>query len=176
MCIHTFHTIFQVDQYFCYNIFIYEICSTTMDSSEFVILPGLLREKKLGSWALPLGHCYSVTAAFLPKALPNRWVLILGCSWTHQLLRETPFVWWVLHSPLEPESCSGSRSSCEGGEERWALGQRISKQISQTEGNGVMMGARVNLPDPNRTIPKTRCKSFPGFSSSALWTPVEQLT
>ena len=44
---------------------------------------------------------------------------------------------------------------------KWSIGQRMSKQISEGEGDGVVVGARGSLPDPSRAVPKIRCQSFP---------------
>lgn len=44
---------------------------------------------------------------------------------------------------------------------KWSIGQRMSKQISDREGNRVVVGARGSLPDPSRAVPKIRCQSFP---------------
>lgn len=76
------------------------------------------RERRFSGWAHSLDVVtQTVTAGFCPKAPANPWVLILGCSWTHQLLRETPFICWVWYSPLEPGASSGPRDTYEGSEQ-----------------------------------------------------------
>ncbi|OWK01748.1 hypothetical protein Celaphus_00017771, partial [Cervus elaphus hippelaphus] len=44
---------------------------------------------------------------------------------------------------------------------KWSIEQRMSKRISETEGNGEVVGARGSLPDTNRVVPKIRCQPFP---------------
>ncbi|XP_030667641.1 ubiquitin carboxyl-terminal hydrolase 4 isoform X3 [Nomascus leucogenys] len=141
---HRFHKIFQMDEGLNHimprdDIFVYEVCSTSMDGSECVMLPVYFRERKSRPSSTSSGSALYGQPLLL--SVPKH-KLTLESLYQAVCDRISRYVKQPLpdesgSSPLEPGACNGSRNSCEGEDEEEMEHQEEGKeQLSETEGSG----------------------------------------
>uniref|UniRef100_A0A8D1M178 Ubiquitin carboxyl-terminal hydrolase n=1 Tax=Sus scrofa TaxID=9823 RepID=A0A8D1M178_PIG len=141
---HRFHKIFQMDEGLNHimprdDIFVYEVCSTSMDGSECITLPVYFRERKSRPSSTSTGAVlygqpllvsvpkHKLTLEFLYQAV---------CERISRYIKQ-PLPDESGSSPLEPGACNGSRGSCEGEDEEEMEHQEEGReQLSETEGSG----------------------------------------
>ncbi|XP_054406205.1 ubiquitin carboxyl-terminal hydrolase 4 isoform X3 [Pongo pygmaeus] len=141
---HRFHKIFQMDEGLNHimprdDIFVYEVCSTSVDGSECVTLPVYFRERK--SRPSSTSSASALYGQPLLLSVPKH-KLTLESLYQAVCDRISRYVKQPLpdefgSSPLEPGACNGSRNSCEGEDEEEMEHQEEGKeQLSETEGSG----------------------------------------
>ncbi|XP_004676230.1 PREDICTED: ubiquitin carboxyl-terminal hydrolase 4 [Condylura cristata] len=141
---HRFHKIFQMDEGLNHimlrdDIFVYEVCSTSADGSEYVTLPVYFRERKsrpssTSSGAVLYGQPLLVS---VPKHKLTLESLYQAVYERISRYIKQPLPDEFACSPLEPGTCNGSRGSCEGEDEEEMEHQEEGKeQLSETEGSG----------------------------------------
>ncbi|XP_031519197.1 ubiquitin carboxyl-terminal hydrolase 4 isoform X2 [Papio anubis] len=141
---HRFHKIFQMDEGLNHimprdDIFVYQVCSTSMDGSECVTLPVYFRERKSRPSSTSSGSALYGQPLLL--SVPKH-KLTLESLYQAVCDRISRYVKQPLpddfgSSPLEPGTCNGSRNSCEGEDEEEMEHQEEGKeQLSETEGSG----------------------------------------
>ncbi|XP_047630072.1 ubiquitin carboxyl-terminal hydrolase 4 isoform X5 [Phacochoerus africanus] len=141
---HRFHKIFQMDEGLNHimprdDIFVYEVCSTSMDGSECITLPVYFRERKSRPSSTSTGAVlygqpllvsvpkHKLTLEFLYQAV---------CERISRYIKQ-PLPDESGSSPLELGACNGSRGSCEGEDEEEMEHQEEGReQLSETEGSG----------------------------------------
>lgn len=138
---HRFHKIFQMDEGLSHitprdDIFVYEICTTPMDGSEYITLPVYFREKKsrpssTSSGAVLYGQPLLVSVPKHRLTLESLYQAV--CERISRYIKQ-PLPEEFLSSPLEPGACNGSRGSYEGDEEEEMDHQEEGKeQLSEVE-------------------------------------------
>nr|XP_012626716.1 ubiquitin carboxyl-terminal hydrolase 4 isoform X2 [Microcebus murinus] len=141
---HRFHKIFQMDEGLNHimprdDIFVYEVCSTSMDGSECVTLPVYFRERKsrassTSSGAVLYGQPLLVSVPKHKLTLESLYQTV--CDRISRYIKQ-PLPDESGSSPLEPGACNGSRGSCEGEDEEEMEHQEEGKeQLSEAEGSG----------------------------------------
>nr|XP_021518465.1 ubiquitin carboxyl-terminal hydrolase 4 isoform X3 [Meriones unguiculatus] len=148
---HRFHKIFQMDEGLSHimprdDIFVYEVCSPSMDGSECITLPVYFRERKsrpssTSSGAVLYGQPLLISVPKHKLTLESLYQAV--CDRISRYIKQ-PLPDEFLSSPLEPGACNGSRGSCEdcfscvsGDEEEEMDHQEEGKeQLSETEGSG----------------------------------------
>lgn len=141
---HRFHKIFQMDEGLSHitprdDIFVYEICTTPMDGSEYITLPVYFREKKsrpssTSSGAVLYGQPLLVSVPKHRLTLESLYQAV--CERISRYIKQ-PLPEEFLSSPLEPGACNGSRGSYEGDEEEEMDHQEEGKeQLSEVEESG----------------------------------------
>uniref|UniRef100_A0A2K5VFS6 Ubiquitin carboxyl-terminal hydrolase n=3 Tax=Macaca fascicularis TaxID=9541 RepID=A0A2K5VFS6_MACFA len=141
---HRFHKIFQMDEGLNHimprdDIFVYQVCSTSVDGSECVTLPVYFRERKSRPSSTTSGSALYGQPLLL--SVPKH-KLTLESLYQAVCDRISRYVKQPLpddfgSSPLEPGTCNGSRNSCEGEDEEEMEHQEEGKeQLSETEGSG----------------------------------------
>ncbi|XP_014986397.2 ubiquitin carboxyl-terminal hydrolase 4 isoform X4 [Macaca mulatta] len=141
---HRFHKIFQMDEGLNHimprdDIFVYQVCSTSVDGSECVTLPVYFRERKSRPSSTSSGSALYGQPLLL--SVPKH-KLTLESLYQAVCDRISRYVKQPLpddfgSSPLEPGTCNGSRNSCEGEDEEEMEHQEEGKeQLSETEGSG----------------------------------------
>lgn len=141
---HRFHKIFQMDEGLSHitprdDIFVYEICTTPMDGSEYVTVPVYFREKKsrpssTSSGAVLYGQPLLVSVPKHRLTLESLYQAV--CERISRYIKQ-PLPEEFLGSPLEPGACNGSRGSYEGDEEEEMDHQEEGKeQLSEVEESG----------------------------------------
>ncbi|XP_010368104.1 ubiquitin carboxyl-terminal hydrolase 4 isoform X2 [Rhinopithecus roxellana] len=141
---HRFHKIFQMDEGLNHimprdDIFVYQVCSTSVDGSECVTLPVYFRERKSRPSSTSSGSALYGQPLLL--SVPKH-KLTLESLYQAVCDRISRYVKQPLpddfgSSPLEPGTCNGSRNSCEGEDEEEMEHQEEGKeQFSETEGSG----------------------------------------
>ncbi|XP_071068165.1 ubiquitin carboxyl-terminal hydrolase 4 isoform X6 [Dasypus novemcinctus] len=154
---HRFHKIFQMDEGLNHimprdDIFVYEVCSTSTDGSECVMLPVYFRERKsrpssTTSGAVLYGQPLLVSVPKHKLTLESLYQAV--CERISRYIKQ-PLPDGFGSSPLEPGACNGSRGSCEGEEEEMDHQEEGKEQLSETEGSGDdELGS-----DPTETIQK----------------------
>ncbi|KAL2803832.1 ubiquitin carboxyl-terminal hydrolase 4 isoform a, partial [Daubentonia madagascariensis] len=155
---HRFYKIFQVDEGLNYimprdDIFVYEVCSTSVDGSECVTLPVYFRERKsrsssTSSGAVLYGQPLLVSVPKHKLTLESLYQTV--CDRISRYIKQ-PLPDESGSSPLEPGACNGSRGSCEGDDEEEMEHQEEGKeQLSEAEGSGEDEPGS----DPSETIQK----------------------
>ncbi|XP_017658693.1 ubiquitin carboxyl-terminal hydrolase 4 isoform X4 [Nannospalax galili] len=141
---HRFHKIFQMDEGLSHimprdDIFVYEVCSTSVDGSECITLPVYFRERKswpssTSSGAVLYGQPLLISVPKHKLTLESLYQAV--CDRISRYIKQ-PLPDEFLSSPLEPGACNGSRGSYEGDEEEEMEHQEEGKeQFSEAEGNG----------------------------------------
>ncbi|XP_012510634.1 PREDICTED: ubiquitin carboxyl-terminal hydrolase 4 isoform X2 [Propithecus coquereli] len=141
---HRFHKIFQMDEGLNHimprdDIFVYEVCSISMDGSECVTLPVYFRERKsrassTSSGAVLYGQPLLVSVPKHKLTVESLYQTV--CERISRYIKQ-PLPDESGSSPLEPGACNGSRGSCEGEDEEEMEHQEEGKeQLSETEGSG----------------------------------------
>ncbi|KAF5921631.1 hypothetical protein HPG69_012801 [Diceros bicornis minor] len=141
---HRFHKIFQTDEGLNHimprdDIFVYEVCSTSVDGSECVTLPVYFRERKsrplsTSSGAVLFGQPLLVSVPKHKLTLESLYQAV--CERISRYIKQ-PLPDESGSLPLEPGACNGSRGSCEGEDEEEMEHQEEGKeQLSETEGSG----------------------------------------
>ncbi|XP_025231185.1 ubiquitin carboxyl-terminal hydrolase 4 isoform X4 [Theropithecus gelada] len=140
---HRFHKIFQMDEGLNHimprdDIFVYQVCSTSMDGSECVTLPVYFRERKSRPSSTSSGSALYGQPLLL--SVPKH-KLTLESLYQAVCDRISRYVKQPLpddfgSSPLEPGTCNGSRNSCEEDEEEMEHQEEGKEQLSETEGSG----------------------------------------
>uniref|UniRef100_A0A8C9B2Y5 Ubiquitin carboxyl-terminal hydrolase n=1 Tax=Prolemur simus TaxID=1328070 RepID=A0A8C9B2Y5_PROSS len=141
---HRFHKIFQMDEGLNHimprdDIFVYEVCSTSMDGSECVTLPVYFRERKSrasssSSGAVLYGQPLLVSVPKHKLTLESLYQTV--CDRISRYIKQ-PLPDESGSSPLEPGACNGSRGSCEGEDEEEMEHQEEGKeQLSEAEVSG----------------------------------------
>uniref|UniRef100_U3KN40 Ubiquitin carboxyl-terminal hydrolase n=1 Tax=Oryctolagus cuniculus TaxID=9986 RepID=U3KN40_RABIT len=141
---HRFHKIFQMDEGLNHimprdDIFVYEVCSSSVDGSECVTLPVYFRERKsrpssTSSGAVLYGQPLLVSVPKHKLTLESLYQAV--CDRISRYVKH-PLPDECGSSPLEPGACNGSRGSCEGEDEEEMEHQEAGKeQLSETEGSG----------------------------------------
>ncbi|XP_021563169.1 ubiquitin carboxyl-terminal hydrolase 4 isoform X3 [Carlito syrichta] len=141
---HRFHKIFQMDEGLNHimprdDIFVYEVCSTSMDGSECVTLPVYFRERKsrpssTSSGAVLYGQPLLVSVLKHKLTLESLYQAV--CDRISRYIKQ-PLPDESGSSLLEPEACNGSKTSCVGEDEEEMEHQEEGKeQLSETEGSG----------------------------------------
>ncbi|XP_040850389.1 ubiquitin carboxyl-terminal hydrolase 4 isoform X2 [Ochotona curzoniae] len=140
---HRFHKIFQMDEGLNHimprdDIFVYEVCGTSVDGVERVTLPIYFRERKsrpsstssgvvlYGQPLLVSVPKHKLTLDSLYQAVCDR----ISRYVKHPLPDESG------SSLLEPGACNGSRDNCEGEEEEMEHQEEGKEQLSEAEGSG----------------------------------------
>ncbi|XP_045386198.1 ubiquitin carboxyl-terminal hydrolase 4 isoform X2 [Lemur catta] len=141
---HRFHKIFQMDEGLNHimprdDIFVYEVCSTSMDGSECVTLPVYFRERKSrasssSSGAVLYGQPLLVSVPKHKLTLESLYQTV--CDRISRYIKQ-PLPDESGSSPLEPGTCNGSRGSYEGEDEEEMEHQEEGKeQLSEAEVSG----------------------------------------
>ncbi|XP_054982096.1 ubiquitin carboxyl-terminal hydrolase 4-like [Sorex araneus] len=141
---HRFHKIFQMDEGLNHimprdDIFVYEVCSTSTDGTEYITLPIYFRERKsrppsTSSVAVLYGQPLLVSVPKHKLTVDSLYQAV--CERISRYIKQ-PLPDESGSSPLEPGSCNGSRGSCEGEDEEEMEHQEEGKeQLSETEGSG----------------------------------------
>ncbi|XP_046494129.1 ubiquitin carboxyl-terminal hydrolase 4 isoform X2 [Equus quagga] len=141
---HRFHKIFQMDEGLNHimprdDIFVYETCSTSSDSSECVTLPVYFRERKsrtssTSSGAVLYGQPLLVSVPRHKLTFESLYEAV--CERISRYIKQ-PLPDESGGLPLEPGACNGSRGSCEGDDEEEMEHQEEGKEhLSETEGSG----------------------------------------
>ncbi|XP_014695889.1 ubiquitin carboxyl-terminal hydrolase 4 isoform X2 [Equus asinus] len=141
---HRFHKIFQMDEGLNHimprdDIFVYETCSTSSDSSECVTLPVYFRERKsrtssTSSGAVLYGQPLLVSVPRHKLTFESLYEAV--CERISRYIKQ-PLPDESGGLPLEPGACNGSRGSCEGDNEEEMEHQEEGKEhLSETEGSG----------------------------------------
>ncbi|XP_062056847.1 ubiquitin carboxyl-terminal hydrolase 4 isoform X2 [Lepus europaeus] len=141
---HRFHKIFQMDEGLNHimprdDIFVYEVCSSSVDGSECVTLPVYFRERKsrpssTSSGAVLYGQPLLVSVPKHKLTLESLYQAV--CDRISRYVKH-PLPDECGSSPLEPGACNGSRGNCEGEDEEEMEHQEAGKeQLSETEGSG----------------------------------------
>ncbi|XP_039333041.1 ubiquitin carboxyl-terminal hydrolase 4 isoform X2 [Saimiri boliviensis] len=141
---HRFHKIFQMDEGLNHimprdDIFVYEVCSTSVDGSECVTLPVYFRERKsrpssTSSGAALYGQPLLLSVPKQKLTLESLYQAV--CDRISRYVKQ-PLPDEFGSSPLEPGTCSGSRNSCEGeDEEEMEHQEEGNEQLLETEGSG----------------------------------------
>ncbi|XP_077848797.1 ubiquitin carboxyl-terminal hydrolase 4 isoform X5 [Macaca mulatta] len=140
---HRFHKIFQMDEGLNHimprdDIFVYQVCSTSVDGSECVTLPVYFRERKSRPSSTSSGSALYGQPLLL--SVPKH-KLTLESLYQAVCDRISRYVKQPLpddfgSSPLEPGTCNGSRNSCEEDEEEMEHQEEGKEQLSETEGSG----------------------------------------
>ncbi|XP_016796582.1 ubiquitin carboxyl-terminal hydrolase 4 isoform X4 [Pan paniscus] len=162
---HRFHKIFQMDEGLNHimprdDIFVYEVCSTSVDGSECVTLPVYFRERK--SRPSSTSSASALYGQPLLLSVPKH-KLTLESLYQAVCDRISRYVKQPLpdefgSSPLEPGACNGSRNSCEGEDEEEMEHQEEGKeQLSETEGSGEDEPGN----DPSETTQKIKGQPCP---------------
>uniref|UniRef100_A0A8C5LEJ9 Ubiquitin carboxyl-terminal hydrolase n=1 Tax=Jaculus jaculus TaxID=51337 RepID=A0A8C5LEJ9_JACJA len=139
---HRFHKIFQMDEGLSHimprdDIFVYEVCGTSMDGSECITLPVYFRERKsrspsTSSGAVLYGQPLLVSVPKHKLTLESLYQAV--CDRISRYIKQ-PLPDKFLSSPLEPGACNGSRGSYEGDEEEMEHQEEGREQLSETEGS-----------------------------------------
>ncbi|XP_023375286.1 ubiquitin carboxyl-terminal hydrolase 4 [Otolemur garnettii] len=141
---HRFHKIFQMDEGLNHimprdDIFVYEVCSTSMDGAECVTLPVYFRERKsrassTSSGAVLYGQPLLISVPKHKLTLQSLYQIV--CDRISRYMKQ-PLPDESGGSPLEPGAYNGSRGSCEGEDEEEMEHQEDGKeQLSEAEGSG----------------------------------------
>ncbi|XP_008979877.1 ubiquitin carboxyl-terminal hydrolase 4 isoform X2 [Callithrix jacchus] len=141
---HRFHKIFQMDEGLNHimprdDIFVYEVCSTSVDGSECVTLPVYFRERKsrpssTSSGAALYGQPLLLSVPKQKLTLDSLYQAV--CDRISRYVKQ-PLPDEFGSSPLEPGACSGSRNSCEGDdEEEMEHQEEGNEQPLETKGSG----------------------------------------
>uniref|UniRef100_A0A2K5DEW0 Ubiquitin carboxyl-terminal hydrolase 4 n=1 Tax=Aotus nancymaae TaxID=37293 RepID=A0A2K5DEW0_AOTNA len=141
---HQFHKIFQMDEGLNHimprdDIFVYEVCSTSVDGSECVTLPVYFRERKsrpssTSSAAALYGQPLLLSVPKQKLTLESLYQAV--CDRISRYVKQ-PLPDEFGSSPLEPGACSGSRNSHEGeDEEEMEHQEEGNEQLLETEGSG----------------------------------------
>lgn len=141
---HRFHKIFQMDEGLNHimprdDIFVYEVCSTSLDGSECVTLPVYFRERKsrpssTSSGAVLYGQPLLISVPKHKLTLESLYQAV--CERISRYIKQ-PLPDECGSSPLEPGACNGSRGGCEGEDEEEMEHQEEDKeQLSEPEGSG----------------------------------------
>ncbi|XP_021563170.1 ubiquitin carboxyl-terminal hydrolase 4 isoform X4 [Carlito syrichta] len=140
---HRFHKIFQMDEGLNHimprdDIFVYEVCSTSMDGSECVTLPVYFRERKsrpssTSSGAVLYGQPLLVSVLKHKLTLESLYQAV--CDRISRYIKQ-PLPDESGSSLLEPEACNGSKTSCVEDEEEMEHQEEGKEQLSETEGSG----------------------------------------
>nr|XP_048280118.1 ubiquitin carboxyl-terminal hydrolase 4 isoform X3 [Myodes glareolus] len=148
---HRFHKIFQMDEGLSHimprdDIFVYEVCSASMDGSEWITLPVYFREKKsrpssTSSGAVLYGQPLLLSVPKHKLTLESLYQAV--CDRISRYIKQ-PLPDEFLSSPLEPGACNGSRGSyedcfsCVSGddEEEMDHQEEGKEQLSEAEGSG----------------------------------------
>uniref|UniRef100_A0A8C4PMD2 Ubiquitin carboxyl-terminal hydrolase 4 n=1 Tax=Equus asinus asinus TaxID=83772 RepID=A0A8C4PMD2_EQUAS len=143
---HRFHKIFQMDEGLNHimprdDIFVYETCSTSSDSSECVTLPVYFRERKsrtssTSSGAVLYGQPLLVSVPRHKLTFESLYEAV--CERISRYIKQ-PLPDESGGLPLEPGACNGSRGSCEGerdNEEEMEHQEEGKEHLSETEGSG----------------------------------------
>ncbi|XP_017658692.1 ubiquitin carboxyl-terminal hydrolase 4 isoform X3 [Nannospalax galili] len=148
---HRFHKIFQMDEGLSHimprdDIFVYEVCSTSVDGSECITLPVYFRERKswpssTSSGAVLYGQPLLISVPKHKLTLESLYQAV--CDRISRYIKQ-PLPDEFLSSPLEPGACNGSRGSYEGyfsyvpgdEEEEMEHQEEGKEQFSEAEGNG----------------------------------------
>uniref|UniRef100_A0A2K5MWU8 Ubiquitin carboxyl-terminal hydrolase 4 n=1 Tax=Cercocebus atys TaxID=9531 RepID=A0A2K5MWU8_CERAT len=141
---HRFHKIFQMDEGLNHimprdDIFVYQVCSTSVDGSECVTLPVYFRERKsrpsnTSSGSALYGQPLLLSVPKHKLTLESLYQAV--CDRISRYVKQ-PLPDDFGSSPLEPGTCNGSRNSCEGEDEEEMEHQEEGKeQLSETEGSG----------------------------------------
>ncbi|XP_076985439.1 ubiquitin carboxyl-terminal hydrolase 4 isoform X5 [Tamandua tetradactyla] len=139
---HRFHKIFQMDEGLNHimprdDIFVYEVCSTSVDGLECVTLPVYFRERKSRPSSTSSGTV--LYGQPLLVSVPKHMLTIESlyqavCERISRYIKQ-PLPDGFGSLPLEPGTCNGSRGSCEG-EEEMEHQEEGKEQLSETEGSG----------------------------------------
>ncbi|XP_032145713.1 ubiquitin carboxyl-terminal hydrolase 4 isoform X2 [Sapajus apella] len=140
---HRFHKIFQMDEGLNHimprdDIFVYEVCSTSVDGSECVTLPVYFRERKsrpssTSSGAALYGQPLLLSVPKQKLTLESLYQAV--CDRISRYVKQ-PLPDEFGSSPLEPRAYSGSRNSCEGeDEEEMEHQEEGNEQLLETEGS-----------------------------------------
>ncbi|KAM8758560.1 ubiquitin carboxyl-terminal hydrolase 4 isoform 2-T2 [Rhynchonycteris naso] len=121
---HRFHKIFQMDEGLNHimprdDIFVYEVCSTSADGSEYVTLPVYFRERRsrpssTSSGAVLYGQPLLVSVPKHKLTLESLYQTV--CERISRYIKQ-PLPDESGRLPLGPGTCNGSRGSCEGEDE-----------------------------------------------------------
>uniref|UniRef100_A0A2K5RDJ2 Ubiquitin carboxyl-terminal hydrolase n=1 Tax=Cebus imitator TaxID=2715852 RepID=A0A2K5RDJ2_CEBIM len=140
---HRFHKIFQMDEGLNHimprdDIFVYEVCSTSVDGSECVTLPVYFRERKsrpssTSSGAALYGQPLLLSVPKQKLTLESLYQAV--CDRISRYVKQ-PLPDEFGSSPLELRAYSGSRNSCEGeDEEEMEHQEGGNEQLLETEGS-----------------------------------------
>uniref|UniRef100_H0WJJ3 Ubiquitin carboxyl-terminal hydrolase 4 n=1 Tax=Otolemur garnettii TaxID=30611 RepID=H0WJJ3_OTOGA len=145
---HRFHKIFQMDEGLNHimprdDIFVYEVCSTSMDGAECVTLPVYFRERKsrassTSSGAVLYGQPLLISVPKHKLTLQSLYQIV--CDRISRYMKQ-PLPDESGGSPLEPGAYNGSRGSCEAqldreDEEEMEHQEDGKEQLSEAEGSG----------------------------------------
>ncbi|XP_053455114.1 ubiquitin carboxyl-terminal hydrolase 4 isoform X2 [Nycticebus coucang] len=141
---HRFHKIFQMDEGLNHimprdDIFVYEVCSISMDGAECVTLPVYFRERKsrassTSSGAVLYGQPLLISVPKHKLTLQSLYRIV--CDRISRYMKK-PLPDESGGTPLEPGACNGSRSSCEGEDEEEMEHQEDGReQLSEAQGSG----------------------------------------
>ncbi|XP_004625148.1 ubiquitin carboxyl-terminal hydrolase 4 isoform X2 [Octodon degus] len=139
---HRFHKIFQMDEGLSHimprdDIFVYEVCSTSTDGSECVILPVYFRERKsrpAGSTSGAVLYGQPLLVSIPKHKLTLESLYQAVCDRISRYIKQ-PLPDEFCSSPLEPGACNGSRGSCEGYDEEMEHQDEGKEQLSEPEGS-----------------------------------------
>ncbi|XP_006171026.2 ubiquitin carboxyl-terminal hydrolase 4 isoform X2 [Tupaia chinensis] len=141
---HRFHKIFQMDEGLNHimprdDIFVYEVCSTSVDGSECITLPIYFRERKsrpssTSPGAVLYGQPLLVSVPKHKLTLESLYQAV--CDRISRYIKQ-PLPAESGSAPLELGACNGSRGSCEGEDEEEMEHQEEGReQLSDAEGSG----------------------------------------
>ncbi|XP_004581515.2 ubiquitin carboxyl-terminal hydrolase 4 isoform X2 [Ochotona princeps] len=140
---HRFHKIFQMDEGLNHimprdDIFVYEVCDTSVDGVERVTLPIYFRERKsrpssTSSGVVLYGQPLLVSVPKHKLTLDSLYQAV--CDRISRYIKH-PLPDESGSSLLESGACNGSRDNCEGEEEEMEHQEEGKEQLSETEGSG----------------------------------------